>query len=157
MNACFIGIGSMGGTQVRALATESHGNLGGTTSRLRLFNGADAEHRVLRSFFTAAGLAMGREFNFPSPQSKEGKKHLILFSRLYGKLRESCRRGNVTTRLCEANHGSIAPRIADRPLARASIWSCSTFCLRGARGVASPGALPLPRRGRSGFLGCHCR
>jgi PAS domain S-box-containing protein len=29
MNAGFIGIGSMGGTLVRALATESHGNLGG--------------------------------------------------------------------------------------------------------------------------------
>ena len=73
MNAGFIGIGSMGGTLVRALATEIHGNLGGTTSRLRLFNSPDAEHRVVRSFFTAAGLAMGREFNFPSPQSKEGK------------------------------------------------------------------------------------
>jgi hypothetical protein len=103
MNAGFIGIGSMGGTLVRALATESHGDLGGTTSRLRLFNSADAEHRELRSFFTAAGLAMGREFNFPSPQSKEGNKHFILFSRFCGKLREICRRGNVTTRLCEAN------------------------------------------------------
>src|SRR5260370_14567019 len=134
MNACFIGIGSMGGTWVGAVATESHGNLGGTSSRLRLFNSADAEHRVLRSFFTAAGLAMGREFNLPSPQSKEGKKHLILFSRFCGKLRESCKRGNVTTRLCEANHGSIEPRIVDRPLARASIWSCGTSCLRRASG-----------------------
>jgi nitrogen-specific signal transduction histidine kinase len=42
MNAGFIGIGSMGGTLVRALAAESHGDLGGTTSRLRLFNSADA-------------------------------------------------------------------------------------------------------------------
>ena len=71
MNAGFIGIGSMGGTLVRALATEIHGNLGGTTSRLRLFNRPDSEHRVVRSFFTAAGLAMGREFNFPSPQSPQ--------------------------------------------------------------------------------------
>jgi pyrroline-5-carboxylate reductase len=31
MNAGFIGIGSMGGTLVRALATESRGNLGGAT------------------------------------------------------------------------------------------------------------------------------
>jgi hypothetical protein len=43
---------------------------------LRLFNSPDAEHWVLRSFFTAAGLAMGREFNFPSPQTKEGKEAL---------------------------------------------------------------------------------
>jgi len=103
MNAGFIGIGSMGGTQVRALATESHGNFGGTTSRLRLFNSADAGHRVLRSFFTAAGLPMGREFNFPSPQSKEGKKHFILFSWFCGKLRENS--GNLQAWKC--HHASM--------------------------------------------------
>src|SRR3984893_9942399 len=127
MNAGFIGIGSMGGTLVRALATEIHGNLGGTTSRLRLFNSPDAEHRVVRSFFTAAGLAMGCEFKFPKPSTKEGKKHFILFSWFCGKLREICRRGNVTTRLCEANHGSIEVRSADRPLACASLRSCSAL------------------------------
>jgi hypothetical protein len=33
---------------------------------------------VLRSFFTPAGGTVHRQFNFPGPQSKEGKKHLIL-------------------------------------------------------------------------------
>src|ERR1700730_3061524 len=54
------------------------------------FNRADEEHRVLRSFFTTAGGTGHRQFNFPSPQAKEGKNHLILFFRFCGKLR-----GNV--------------------------------------------------------------
>jgi len=95
---------------------------------------------VLRSFFTGR-LGDGREFNFPSPQTKEGKKHFILFSWFCGKLREICRRGNVTTRLCEANHGPISN--LELQIARSAVLSYGLAALSVS--VALGAALLLER------------
>src|ERR1700687_2307496 len=99
------------------------------------FNRADEEHRVLRSFFTTAGGTGHRQFNFPSPQSKEGKNHLILFFRFCGKLRGNVAGVEMSPLVyVRRNYGQIEPRIADLPLARASLRSRSAFRVRGARG-----------------------
>jgi len=106
MNAGFIGIGSMGGTLVRALATESHGNLGG---RHHVCASSTVPTRSTGCFARSSprpAWRWGVDSTSQVPNLKKAKSTSSCspgFAVNFGKF---CRRGNVTTRLCEANHGA---------------------------------------------------